>query len=152
MVVRRTMRLNGCPWYGLDGNPGFGSQDVGNGALYRDGLTLFFSLSYPRLYRCRRFESKRQEDANIPTRMPRFLSPTHKYMVGCCCSISTNAGQGQWWCFRLESNLGFPRLASATVQSTQRSPFFVLEESENSMAIYETDGSGHSRIGGIRHG
>ena len=29
---------------------------------------------------------------------------------------------------------------------------FVLEESENGMAIYETDGSGRSRIGRIRHG
>ena len=29
-------------------------------------------------------------------------------MVGCCCSISTNAGQGQWWCFRIKSNLDFP--------------------------------------------
>ena len=27
---------------------------------------------------------------------------------GCCCSISTNAGQGQWWYFRIKSNLGFP--------------------------------------------
>ena len=27
-----------------------------------------------------------------------------------------------------------------------------MEESENGMAIYETDGSGRSRIGRIRHG
>ena len=27
---------------------------------------------------------------------------------GCCCNISTNAGLGQWWCFRIKSNLGFP--------------------------------------------
>ena len=115
-------------WIGWQ--PGFSSQDVGNGALYEGRLTLLFSLSHPRLCRCRRFESKRQEDANIPTRVLRFLFSTHKHMVGCCCSISTNAGQGPWWCFRIKSNLGFPRLASATVQSRrlsapgETSPFF----------------------------
>ena len=86
-----------------------------------NGLTLLFSLSYPRCAGVDVFESKRQEDVNIQTRMLRFLFSTHKHMVGCCCSISTNAGQGQWWCFRIESTLGFPRLASATVQSERLS-------------------------------
>ena len=82
MDVRRTVRLGGSLLYGSDGNPGFSSQDVGNGALYRDGLTLLFSISYPRLCRCRRYESKRQEDANIPTRILQFLFSTHKHGRG----------------------------------------------------------------------
>ena len=87
--VRLDERMFGelCEWAGdfdmdLMATPASVHKTWVRGALYGGRLTLLFSLSHPRLCRGRRFESKRQEDANIPTIMLRFLFSTHQHGRG----------------------------------------------------------------------